>query len=204
MCKVDILRELLHQRLSAAVEEIFVVFKGTIAEYEEELSRTKQENERQRQLLDAVFKKPQEQFQGADVSKDLHQAQQEPALSHIKEEEDPEYPHVKEEEEDYITNLQFTIVPVKSEEDGDKGSREENRKAELPISTSSQYMPTEGDGDHYRGSQAGSLLAVLSDNEDTVSNSPDTDDEHSKGGQFFLARMFERIHSSYELQPQFQ
>ncbi|XP_061620784.1 uncharacterized protein LOC133473210 isoform X5 [Phyllopteryx taeniolatus] len=180
MCKVDILRELLNQRLSAAVEEIFVVFKGTIAEYEEELSRTKQENERQRQLLDAVFKKPQEQFQGADVSKDLHQAQQEPALSHIKEEEEPEYTHVKEEEEDHITNLQFTIVPVKSEEDGDKGLREKNRKAELPISTSSQYMPTEDDGDHCRGSQTGSLLAVLSDREDTVSNSPDTDDEHSK------------------------
>lgn len=58
MCKVEMLRALLNQRLNAAVEEVFVVFERTIAEYEEELCRTKEENERQRQLLDAVFKKP--------------------------------------------------------------------------------------------------------------------------------------------------
>lgn len=59
MCKVEMLRALLNQRLSAAVEEILVVFERTIAEYEEELSRTKEENERQRKLLDAALKKPQ-------------------------------------------------------------------------------------------------------------------------------------------------
>ncbi|KAI3358271.1 hypothetical protein L3Q82_003268 [Scortum barcoo] len=49
-------KALVKQRLTAAAEEIFVLFERTIAEYEEELSRSKEENERQRKLLDAVFK----------------------------------------------------------------------------------------------------------------------------------------------------
>lgn len=60
MCKVQMLRALLNQRLSAAVEEILVAVETTIAEYEEELCRSKEEIERQRQLLDAVFKSPLE------------------------------------------------------------------------------------------------------------------------------------------------
>ena len=55
MCKVQMLRALVKQRLTAAAEEIFGLFERTIAEYEEELSRSKEENERQRKLLDAVF-----------------------------------------------------------------------------------------------------------------------------------------------------
>ncbi|XP_054626290.1 uncharacterized protein LOC129178262 isoform X3 [Dunckerocampus dactyliophorus] len=50
MCKVRMPRRFVNQRLTAAVEEIFVVLERTIAEYEEELCRTKEENERQRQL----------------------------------------------------------------------------------------------------------------------------------------------------------
>ena len=56
MSKVQLLRALVEQRLTAAVEEIFVLFERSIAEQEEELCRTKEENERQRRLLDAVFK----------------------------------------------------------------------------------------------------------------------------------------------------
>lgn len=55
MCKVQMLRELVERRLNVAVEEIFELFEKTIAEYEEELCRSKEENERQRELLDAVF-----------------------------------------------------------------------------------------------------------------------------------------------------
>ncbi|XP_061620901.1 zinc finger protein 568-like isoform X1 [Phyllopteryx taeniolatus] len=54
MCKAEKLKALLNARLSAAVEEIFTAFQRTIAEYEEELYRTKEENERQRQQLAAV------------------------------------------------------------------------------------------------------------------------------------------------------
>lgn len=56
MSAVQMLRALVKQRLSAAAEEIVVLFERTIAEYEQELCRSKEENERQRQLLDAVFK----------------------------------------------------------------------------------------------------------------------------------------------------
>ncbi|KAM7373726.1 hypothetical protein PAMP_008560 [Pampus punctatissimus] len=66
MSKVQILRACVKQRLTAAAEEIFVLFERTIAEYEEELSRSKQENERHRKLLDAVFK-PQLQIHRADI-----------------------------------------------------------------------------------------------------------------------------------------
>ncbi|XP_051918741.1 zinc finger protein 771-like [Hippocampus zosterae] len=56
MFKVQMLRAMVNERLSAAVEEVFAVLERTIADYEEELCRTKDENRRQRQLLDAVFK----------------------------------------------------------------------------------------------------------------------------------------------------
>ncbi|XP_061747128.1 uncharacterized protein LOC133545493 [Nerophis ophidion] len=56
MSTLQMLRALVDQRLTAAVEEIFVVLERTIAEYEAELSRTKEENN---QLLDALFTKHQ-------------------------------------------------------------------------------------------------------------------------------------------------
>lgn len=56
MSKVEMLRVVVNQRLTAAAEEIFGLFERTIAEYEEELSRSKWENERLRKLLDAVLK----------------------------------------------------------------------------------------------------------------------------------------------------
>ncbi|KAG7225299.1 hypothetical protein INR49_007146 [Caranx melampygus] len=55
MAKALVLRALVEQRLSAAVEEIFVLFERTITEYEEELCRSEQERERQKKLLDAVL-----------------------------------------------------------------------------------------------------------------------------------------------------
>ncbi len=55
MSKGQMLRALVKQRLSLAAEEIFGLFERTIAEYEEELCRSKEENERHRKLLDAVF-----------------------------------------------------------------------------------------------------------------------------------------------------
>lgn len=43
MSKVEVLRSLVEQRLAAAVEEIFGLFERTIAEYEEELGRCREE-----------------------------------------------------------------------------------------------------------------------------------------------------------------
>ncbi|KAM6942349.1 uncharacterized protein PEZ65_004224 [Lycodopsis pacificus] len=115
MAKLEMRRSLVNRRLTAADEEIFGLFESTIAEYEEELSRSKEENKRQRELLDAVFN-PEVRIQRAHVQQlllvkeEVPSEQQEwsssldqedPEPPHIKEEqEDPEPPHIKEEQED--------------------------------------------------------------------------------------------------------
>ncbi|XP_061784729.1 uncharacterized protein [Nerophis lumbriciformis] len=107
MSTLQMLRVLVDQRLTAAVEEIFVVLKRTIAEYEAELSRTKEENN---QLLDAVFTKHQVVLHRTDLDEEryLHQQEEEPQPLHIKEETEvpqlqqikgPQPPRIKEEEE---------------------------------------------------------------------------------------------------------
>ncbi|XP_051919276.1 oocyte zinc finger protein XlCOF22-like [Hippocampus zosterae] len=171
MCQVEMLRALLSQRLSAAVEEIFGVFERTIAEYEEELSRTKEENERQRQLLDTVFKKAQDELHREDAGT-------REGVDGIKELEPL---HVKEEvEEGDITKLSVSQITLKSENNEDKGQSELHKQDETLSSSSSQAMQTKGDGDHCKGSQVESLLAPLSHCDDMMSHSPYTDDEHSK------------------------
>ncbi|XP_061562282.1 zinc finger protein 501-like isoform X3 [Phycodurus eques] len=197
MCKVEILRALLNQRLSAAVEEVFVVFARTIAEYEEELCRTKEENERQRQLLDAVFK-PQVAFHHTDISEEeLHPEHQ--GWSFSMEQQQREPPNIKEEEPLYIkeekeqadiANVTVTdaIANIENDEDNAHWSQlhpsqsDENRGEKPPSGCSSQHATTKHDRDHRGGSQEDSLLAPLSDSNNTESHSPDTDDDkHSKG-----------------------
>ncbi|TNN35368.1 hypothetical protein EYF80_054467 [Liparis tanakae] len=58
MSQIEMLRLLITQRLTAAAEEIFGVFGRTIAEYEDEISRSKMEISRQRRLLE-LSRKPQ-------------------------------------------------------------------------------------------------------------------------------------------------
>ncbi|KAK7889167.1 hypothetical protein WMY93_024727 [Mugilogobius chulae] len=56
MCeKVDYVRALVSERLTAAAEEIFALVVRTIVEYEEELCRSKEENQRKQQLLDSLL-----------------------------------------------------------------------------------------------------------------------------------------------------
>ncbi|XP_054626309.1 zinc finger and SCAN domain-containing protein 12-like [Dunckerocampus dactyliophorus] len=202
MCKVQMLRALVNERLTAAVEEIFVVLERTIAEYEEELSRTKEENERQRQLLDAAFRKPQVELDRADISEghlppeqqdwSSRMEQEEPQPLNIKDEKgEPQPLNIKKEEEDHSISQQgehleglkeFPVIAViiKTEYDEGKGDSEEKIEVEPQSSSSTQHMTTEADGDHCGGSQADNLLAPLSDSDDTTSHSPDADDENSK------------------------
>ncbi|XP_056265565.1 gastrula zinc finger protein XlCGF7.1-like isoform X2 [Pseudoliparis swirei] len=103
MSKVQMLRCFVNQRLAAAAQEICGLFERTIAEYEEELCSSQEENERQRKLLDA-FLKPEVQKQRADVQQ-LLEVQEEVPLeqqdwSSSLDQEDPEPPHIKEEQED--------------------------------------------------------------------------------------------------------
>uniref|UniRef100_A0A672ZF05 C2H2-type domain-containing protein n=1 Tax=Sphaeramia orbicularis TaxID=375764 RepID=A0A672ZF05_9TELE len=130
--KVHILRSLVEQRLTAAAEEIFGLFERTIADYEKELCRTKEENQRQRQILDCVWN-PRVLIHQTDVKQlsvvkeEVPPEQQE--WNHIvdQEEPEPEPPHIKEEQEELwtsqevnITKFPSTPVPVKSEDDDEE------------------------------------------------------------------------------------
>ncbi|XP_077419511.1 uncharacterized protein LOC144050265 [Vanacampus margaritifer] len=167
-------------------ESVVIVFAIMCAQptalYAKELCGTKEENERQRQLVDAIFR-PQVVYHAADVSEDLHSEQQEPDHHYIKKEEEPDPPHVQgeaffmkekeaqdtthikeEEQEADITNFPLTVI-VKSEDDEEED---------------------EGDGERCGGSQSDRVLAQLTDSDDITSHAPDTDnddddDEHSKG-----------------------
>lgn len=56
MSKIQLLRAFLNQRLTVAADEIFGAVEKTIAEYQEEVSRSKKENDRLQNILDIVIK----------------------------------------------------------------------------------------------------------------------------------------------------
>ncbi|XP_077425427.1 uncharacterized protein LOC144054160 [Vanacampus margaritifer] len=161
----------------------------TKVKYEEELCGAQEENERQRQLLDAVCKQPRVVLNRADVSeKYLCPERREPEFPGVKEEEEedlqplqvkeeeqPQPPNIKKEErlppyikeEEHFTELPVTAVHLKTE---DECQYEENKGAELPSSSSRQQITTEDDED-----QADNRLPPTSDGED-ASHSPHTSD----------------------------
>ncbi|XP_034043147.1 uncharacterized protein LOC117525397 isoform X2 [Thalassophryne amazonica] len=155
MSKVQMLRALVKQRLTAAAEEIFGLFERTIAEYEEELCRSKEENHRQRHLLDAVFN-PDVHLQAADVQQVLKVKAEVPpdqqGWSSSLDQEDPDPTYVKEEQEETdVIKFTLTHVQVKSEhEEKPQSSQlhrtqtEESRNVELK---------TESEGEDCRGSE---------------------------------------------------
>ncbi|XP_062291782.1 oocyte zinc finger protein XlCOF7.1-like [Scomber scombrus] len=160
MSKVQMLRASVNQRLTAAAEEIFVLFERTIAEYEEELSRSKEENERQRKLLDAVFK-PQLHLHRADVQQPFENKEEVPGSS--VDQEDPDPSHIKKEQKELwtsqegeqlpgleevdITKFTSTPVPVKSEDDKQKPQSSQLHQ------TLTEEMETEADGEDCGGSE---------------------------------------------------
>ncbi|KAF1382089.1 hypothetical protein PFLUV_G00160820 [Perca fluviatilis] len=171
MSKVRMLRAMVKQRLTAAAEEIFGLFEATIAEYEEELCRSKEENERQRERMDAVFI-PQLRLHRAVLPADLQQVlvvkdsvppeQQEWSSSLDQEEPEPP-PHIKEEQEQLRSSQEgeqlegleeadnqvlFTPVPVKSEED----DGEEAQSSQLH-QRQTEHMETEAGGEDCGGAE---------------------------------------------------
>ncbi|XP_034023503.1 zinc finger protein 180-like [Thalassophryne amazonica] len=107
MSKVQMLRTLVKQRLNAAAEEIFGLYERTIAEYEEELCRSKEENDRQRKLLETVFK-PEAHKQSAAVHQMLmckeETSPQQQEWSTSLDQEEPDPPHIKQEEDGLPTH----------------------------------------------------------------------------------------------------
>ncbi|XP_054870495.1 zinc finger protein 287-like [Amphiprion ocellaris] len=106
MSSVQNLRELINQRLTAAAEEIFTEFEKTIVQYEEEIDR-------QRRLLDNIWK-PQITQHTADLPQQ-HVWKEEDILAEQKvcnqqrdssvDQEDLEIPQMKEEQDELCTSV---------------------------------------------------------------------------------------------------
>ncbi|XP_063752984.1 zinc finger protein 32-like [Eleginops maclovinus] len=196
MSTVQMLLALKKQRLTAAAEDIFVLFEKTMAEYEEELCRSKEKNERLQKLLDSVVQ-PQLRIRKADVQqlvvvteKVLPERQE---WSSNLDQEDPESPpDIKQEQEELwssqmgeelqeleeadITKSAFTPVPVKSEDDEEKlqSLQLHQRQAE--------HMETGTDGEEgggqepARNSDPESSLQPKTEHNTEDSSEPDTED----------------------------
>ncbi|KAK6325447.1 hypothetical protein J4Q44_G00047890 [Coregonus suidteri] len=138
------------ERLSAAALEIFGAVEKTIAEYEEEICRTAEENERLRRLLDMVVK-PDIKLHGADfqvltpsVPPEQQNCEQEwsPSLG----QEDPEPTQIKEEQQELRLSQEDPPQPShlyqnQTVDDGERGT--------LPIIITEE-IETEPDGEGYR------------------------------------------------------
>ncbi|KAJ0065708.1 hypothetical protein NL108_016869 [Boleophthalmus pectinirostris] len=101
------LRALVTERLSAAAEEIFALVERTIAEYEDELRRSKEENQRNLRLLDSVLSPQVRLHRTEDVKINCSSPSNTPAPLGVIE---------KPKEENPTENLDLTVVQVKSEE----------------------------------------------------------------------------------------
>ncbi|XP_044051301.1 zinc finger protein OZF-like [Siniperca chuatsi] len=118
MYSVEYLREFVNERLTAAAEEIFGVFKKTIVEYEEEIDR-------QRRLLD-IFWKPEIKLHRIELPQQ-HVCTEEEVLADQQlciqernsslDHEDPEPPQIKEEQEELCTSQEGEQLVLKQEAD---------------------------------------------------------------------------------------
>ncbi|XP_021480059.1 uncharacterized protein LOC110537916 [Oncorhynchus mykiss] len=177
MAKISLLRVLLNERLTAVADEIFGAVEKTVAEYQEEIYRSKEENEKLRRLLDIVLKPDiklhRSDLQQLTVSEKVPPEQQhcEQELSPSLGQEDPESTQINEQElrtshgreqlhalESKDPNVIFTIACVKSlcqnpvstepSHIYQTQSVEYEQGPSLP-STSTEQIKTEPDGEGY-------------------------------------------------------
>ncbi|XP_041664480.1 gastrula zinc finger protein XlCGF57.1-like [Cheilinus undulatus] len=171
MSKVQMLRSLVNQRLTAAAEEIFELFERTIAEYEEQLSRSIEEKNRQQKLLDVVLN-PEVLLYRSDVQQlVLRKAEvlpkQQKRSSSLNQEELQEPTHIKEEQEEFwisqrraeeeadINGFTFNHVPLKSEEeDGEKPQSSQLHENQSEENRDTEHLKIETDKVGCGGSEA--------------------------------------------------
>ncbi|XP_030287056.1 protein TsetseEP-like isoform X2 [Sparus aurata] len=188
MSKVQILRSLVKQRLTAAAEEICALFERTIAEYEEELCRSTEQNQRHRNLLDSALT-PQLRLHRADVQQLFGQKKVSPEQqewSSSLDQQDPEPPHIKDEQEELwtkqeeadITEFTFTLVPVKNEDED-----EEKPQSSQLYQRQTEQMETKADGQDCGGPEPARNSVpdrhLQSGTEDRTGDSPEPEAEDS-------------------------
>ncbi|XP_061758795.1 uncharacterized protein LOC133554277 [Nerophis ophidion] len=158
------LRELIRERLMAAADEIFGLVERTMASYEEELSRTREEKERHRQQLEAVSKTQtvlEDVQQLIDRQEECHPKQK--GESSTLKPENPQPQHIKEEEEELwitqkgecrrrqkeadLTKLPLTVFSVKTE-DYDEKPKAHNLLAPLSDSDDTSHSHEDKDRDY--------------------------------------------------------
>ncbi|XP_074495277.1 uncharacterized protein LOC141769772 [Sebastes fasciatus] len=110
MSSVEYLREFVNERLTAAAEEIFRVFKNIILESEEEIDR-------QRKLLDVVWNPDRIELPQQHVCKEEEVlADQQLCIQERNsslDQEDPEPPQIKEEQEELCTSQEGEQLVLK-------------------------------------------------------------------------------------------
>ncbi|XP_062272471.1 zinc finger protein 501-like [Scomber scombrus] len=200
MSTIQLLRSFVSQRLTVAVEEIIGMFEKTITEYEEEIDR-------HRRLLVAeqlpTIKTELHTERG--VSQDIQSvivSAEVPTEKQGLDEEDPEPKCIKEEQEEVrssqegeqfqglqevdIPGFQLHPVTVKSEDDEEnpqfsrlhQKQADENRKADLPASSSAQNPKAVAVGGEYGRSESAFDLDVAGFL------------KAASDGQFFLSQCF--------------
>ncbi|XP_038590072.1 zinc finger protein 436-like isoform X5 [Micropterus salmoides] len=141
MSSVESLKEFVNERLTAAAEEIFRVFKNTIVEYEEEIVR-------QRRLLDIVWK-PEIKLHRIELPQQ-HVCMEEEVLADQQlwiqeripglDQEDPQPPQVKEEQEELCTSQEGEQLVVKQETDTFMLTYEESDHSEAELKSDHQLL----------------------------------------------------------------
>ncbi|XP_029549186.1 zinc finger and SCAN domain-containing protein 2-like [Salmo trutta] len=186
MSKMQLLQVYLSERLTAVAVEIFGAVENTIAEYQEEISRSKEEIDRLRKLLDLVFQ-PDIKLQRADPQQlTLPVAEEEvlPEKQHCEQEwspslgqEDPEPTQIKEEQEEFGTSQEeeqleglesdikeviFSPPSPPQPSHHSQTQTVENRERDALPSKTTEEIKTEPDGEGYGESEANNELQPLS------------------------------------------
>lgn len=157
MSKSQILRTLVNKRLTAAAEEIFALFETTIAEYERELIRSRDEIQRKQKLLEAAVSPSVLQQQQLGAGDHIPSTSLDQEITKVVIKEEPEEHSVKQEGDELPVPVQVSpSVCVKTEE----ASQRQHRPAEQgevlnpePLSLSERLDHTDRN-DHWQISAA--------------------------------------------------